>query len=93
MPVILRLPTLARALGVPYVPITANLLAMGPLGVVIPFPAKFRLQVLDPVSFDVPADQERYSKSRIMEESEQIRSNIQESVYDMLRDRRSVWFG
>ena len=93
MPIIFRLPTLARALGVPYVPITANLLAMGPLGVVIPFPAKFRLQVLDPVSFDVPADQERYSKSRIMEESEQIRSNIQESVYDMLRDRRSVWFG
>ena len=93
MPVILRLPTLARALGVPYVPITANLLAMGPLGVVVPFPAKFKLQVLDPVHFDVPADQERYSKSRIMEESERIRSYIQESVYDMLRDRRSVWFG
>jgi len=93
MPVIFRLQTLARALGVPYVPITANLLAMGPLGAVVPFPAKFRLQVLDPVSFDVPADQERYSKSRIMEESERIRSNIQESVYDMLRDRRSVWFG
>ena len=93
MPVIFRLPTLARALGVPYVPITANLLAMGPLGAVVPFPAKFRLQVLAPVSFDVPADQERYSKSRIMEESERIRSNIQESVYDMLRDRRSVWFG
>ena len=93
MPVIFRLPTLARALGVPYVPVTANLLAMGPLGAVVPFPAKFRLQVLDPVSFDVPADQERYSKSRIMEESERIRSYIQESVYDMLRDRRSVWFG
>jgi 1-acyl-sn-glycerol-3-phosphate acyltransferase len=93
MPVILRLPTLARALGVPYVPITANLLAMGPLGVVVPFPAKFKLQVLDPVHFDVPADQERYSKSRIMEESERIRSHIQESVYDMLRDRRSIWFG
>jgi 1-acyl-sn-glycerol-3-phosphate acyltransferase len=93
MPVILRLPTLARALGVPYVPITANLLAIGPLGVVVPFPAKFKLQVLDPVYFDVPPDQERYSKSRIMEESERIRSHIQESVYDMLRDRRSVWFG
>ena len=93
MPVIFRLQTLARALGVPYVPVTANLLAMGPLGAVVPFPAKFRLQVLDPVSFDVPADQERYSKSRIMEEAERIRSYIQESVYDMLRDRRSVWFG
>ena len=49
--------------------------------------------MLDPVRFDVPPDQERYSKSRIMEESERIRSQLQEAVYDMLRDRRSVWFG
>jgi 1-acyl-sn-glycerol-3-phosphate acyltransferase len=93
MPVVLRLPTVARALGLPYFPITANVLAMGPLGIVTPFPAKFKLRVLPPVSFDVPPDQERYSKSRIMEESERIRILLQESVYDMLRDRRSVWFG
>jgi hypothetical protein len=60
---------------------------------VAPFPAKFKLRVLDPVRFDVPADQDRYSKSRIMDESERIRSQLQEAVYDMLRDRRSVWFG
>jgi 1-acyl-sn-glycerol-3-phosphate acyltransferase len=93
MPVVLRLPTLAKALGVPYFPITANLLTLGPLGIVLPFPAKFKLRVLDPIRFDVPADQERYSKSRVMEEAERIRTLLQESVYDMLRDRRSVWFG
>ena len=93
MPIVLRLPTLARALGVPYFPITANLLAMGPMGVVTPFPAKFKLRVLDPVTFDVAPDQDRYSKSRIMEESEHIRTHLQEAVFDMLRDRRSVWFG
>jgi 1-acyl-sn-glycerol-3-phosphate acyltransferase len=93
MPVLFRLPTLAKALGVPYFPITANLLAMGPLGIVMPFPAKFKLRVLDPIHFDVPPDQERYSKSRVMEEAEKIRTQLQESVYDMLRDRRSVWFG
>ena len=93
MPVVFRLPTLAKALGVPYFPITANLLTMGPLGVVLPFPAKFKLRVLDPIHFDVPADQDRYSKSRVMEEAERIRTQLQETVYDMLRDRRSVWFG
>jgi len=93
MPVLFRLPSLAKALGLPYFPITANLLAMGPLGIVMPFPAKMKLRVLDPVTFDVPPDQERYSKSRIMEESERIRTKLQEAVYDMLRDRRSVWFG
>jgi 1-acyl-sn-glycerol-3-phosphate acyltransferase len=93
MPIVLRLPSLARALRVPYFPVTANVLTMGPLGVVVPFPAKFKLRVLEPVSFDVTPDQERYSKSRVMEESERIRTHLQEAVYDMLRDRRSVWFG
>jgi len=93
MPIVFRLPTLAKALGLPYFPVTANLLALGPLGVVLPFPAKFKLRVLDPVHFNLPPDQDRYSKSRIMEESERIRTQLQEAVYDMLRDRRSVWFG
>jgi 1-acyl-sn-glycerol-3-phosphate acyltransferase len=93
MPVIFRLPAVAKALGLPYFPVTANLLALGPLGVVVPFPAKFKLRVLDPISFDVASDQDRYSKSRVMEEAEHIRTLIQECVYDMLRVRRSVWFG
>ncbi len=93
MPVVLRLPALARALGIPYFPVTANMLLLGPLGLVVPFPAKFRLRVLDPVTFDVPANQERYTKSRVMEEAERIRMDLQENVYDMLQTRRSVWFG
>ena len=93
MPVLFRLPAVAKVLGIPYFPVTANILALGPLGVLVPFPAKFTLRVLDPVSFDVPPDQERYSKSRVMDEAERIRALIQESVYDMLRARRSVWFG
>jgi len=93
MPVLFRLPAVAKVLGLPYFPVTANVLALGPLGVLVPFPAKFTLRVLDPVSFDVPPDQERYSKSRVMDEAERIRSLIQESVYDMLRARRSVWLG
>ena len=46
-----------------------------------------------PVHFDVPPDQERYSKSRVMDEAEAIRVQLQETLYDMLRQRRSVWFG
>lgn len=93
MPVVFRLPALARAIGVPYFPVTANLLLLGPIGVVMPFPAKFKLRVLDPVVFDVPPDHERYSKSRVMDEAEKIRTSLQETLYDMLRERRSVWLG
>jgi 1-acyl-sn-glycerol-3-phosphate acyltransferase len=92
MPILFKVPSIARALGAPYFPVTANM-AFGPVGALVHFPAKFKLRVLDPVSFDVEPDQARYSRSRIMDESEAIRQQIQEALYDMLRTRRSVWFG
>ncbi len=93
MPTLVRIPSIARALGLPYVPLTANMLVAGPLGPIAYFPAKFKLKVLDPVHFDVPPDRERYSRSRVMDESEDIRDTIQSALYTMLRERRSVWFG
>ena len=74
MPVVMRLPIAGprpRASPTSRSPPTCSPWARS--GVVTPFPAKFKLRVLDPVHFDVPADQDRYSKSRIMEESEHIR--------------------
>jgi len=93
MPILLKLPSVARGLGLPYLPITANMVAFGPLGVAAYFPAKFKLRVLDPVRFEVEPDRERYSRSRIMDESEAIRERIQNALFDMLRTRKSVWFG
>jgi len=93
MPTLARIPYLPSLVGVPYAPLTANMVLMGPLGLVGYLPAKFKLRVLDPVHFDVPPDQERYSRSRVMDESEAIRDRIQSALYDMLRRRRSVWFG
>lgn len=91
MPILFKVPAIAKAIGAPYFPITANM-ALGPLALV-PFPSKFKLRVLEPVTFDVEPDQPRYSRSRIMDESEAIRQQIQEALFDMLRQRRSVWFG
>lgn len=94
MPILFRLPSLARMLRVPYLPVTANHLVFGPiLGSFLYFPTKFRLRVLDPVAFDVPPDQERYSKSRVMDEAEAIRVKLQETLYEMLAERKSVWSG
>jgi 1-acyl-sn-glycerol-3-phosphate acyltransferase len=93
MPIIWKSKRLAKAFGIPYFPVTANMLVLGPLGLVGYFPSKFKIRVLPPVHFDVDAGQERYSRSRVMAESERIRRQIQEALYDMLRTRRSVWFG
>jgi 1-acyl-sn-glycerol-3-phosphate acyltransferase len=93
MPIVARLPNVARLIKVPYLPITLNMVLLGPLGLVVYFPSKFKLRVLDPVTFDLPPDLPRYPRSRVMDEAEGIRGRLQEAVLDMLRHRRSVWFG
>lgn len=99
MPILFNIPAAAKLLGAPYFPVTANMVALGPVlgplvGAVGYFPAKFNLKVLEPVRFDdIEPGLRRYSRSRIMDESERIRQTIQEALYAMLRTRRSVWFG
>jgi 1-acyl-sn-glycerol-3-phosphate acyltransferase len=93
MPMLFKSTRLAKMLSIPYFPVTAQMFAIGPLGIVAYLPAKFRIRVLPPVHFDVAPNQERYSRSRVMEESERIRRMVQDALYDMLRKRRSVWFG
>jgi 1-acyl-sn-glycerol-3-phosphate acyltransferase len=93
MPILFKSSRLAKMMNIPYFPVTANMLALGPLGLVGYFPSKFRIRVLPPVYFDVPPNQERYSRSRVMEEAERIRRMVQDALYDMLRTRQSVWFG
>ena len=91
MPIVYKSAPLAKLLGIPYFPITANM-AFGPLAL-LHLPAKIKIKVLDPVHFDVEPDQPRYSRSLIMDESERIRQQIQDALHDMLRRRQSVWFG
>jgi 1-acyl-sn-glycerol-3-phosphate acyltransferase len=93
MPILYKSNRLAKLVGVPYFPITANMLMFGPAGLAVYLPAKFKIRVLPPVHFDVAPNQERYSRSGVMEETERIRRMIQDALYDMLRTRRSVWFG
>jgi len=93
MPTLYNASTLARRLGVPYAPLTANMMLFGPVGLLAFFPAKFRLRVLRPERFSVPPGQERYARGVIMDAGEAIRLRIQEALRDMLSARQSVWFG
>jgi 1-acyl-sn-glycerol-3-phosphate acyltransferase len=93
MPILYKSAALAKLTRLPYVPLTANMLAFGPLGALLYFPTKFTIRVLEPVTFDEPPDQARYSRSRIMDTSEAVRGRIQEALYEMLGTRKSVWRG
>ena len=94
MPILWKSPRIAKLLGLPYFPITANQFVYGPLlGYVLPLPAKFRIRVLPPTTFDVEPGLARYNRGMVMEQAERIRSLIQSEVDDLLRNRRSVWRG
>jgi 1-acyl-sn-glycerol-3-phosphate acyltransferase len=93
MPILFRVPAVAKVLGLPYFPVTANSLLMGPVGYVTYFPVKIKFRVLDPITFDAEPGQDRYSRSRVMDEAENIRATLQDALHDMLRERRSIWFG
>jgi 1-acyl-sn-glycerol-3-phosphate acyltransferase len=94
MPILWKSARIAKALGLPYFPITANQFVYGPLlGYVLPLPAKFRIRVLPPITFDVEPGLARYNRGMVMEHAERIRSSIQTEVDDLLRNRRSIWRG
>jgi 1-acyl-sn-glycerol-3-phosphate acyltransferase len=94
MPILWKSARIAKLLGLPYFPITANQFVFGPLlGYVLPLPAKFRIRVLPPITFDVEPGLARYNRGMVMEQAERIRSLIQSEVDDLLRNRRSIWRG
>jgi 1-acyl-sn-glycerol-3-phosphate acyltransferase len=94
MPILAKSKSLAKLLGVPYAPLTANMFLFGPVGgLMMPLPAKFRIRVLPPVHFNVATNQPRYNRSVVMDQSEAIRASIQAVVHELLRQRKSIWFG
>ena len=89
MPILFKSNRLAKALGVPYFPITANMLVFGPARARrCTFPRSSRSACCRRCTSTCRPNQERYSRSRVMEESERIRRMVQDALYDMLRTRR-----
>ena len=95
MPILWKSARLAKLLGLPYFPITANQFVYGPLlGYVMPLPGEVPhpRAAAGARSTSSPGSA-RYNRGVVMEEAERIRALIQTEVDDMLRNRRSVWRG
>jgi 1-acyl-sn-glycerol-3-phosphate acyltransferase len=76
------------------VPLSLNALLLGPLvGPFVPFPAKIRAQVLEPIHFDEPTGSDHYPKSLVMDHAEMIRGRMQSALSRMLQKRGSVLGG
>jgi 1-acyl-sn-glycerol-3-phosphate acyltransferase len=92
-PVFAQFTLLRRLTGLLYVPLTPTFPHGGLLGMAGYLPAKFTIRFLEPVRTDDMGDEPWEDKGLVQTVAHEIRTRIQEELYDMLAQRRSVWFG
>jgi 1-acyl-sn-glycerol-3-phosphate acyltransferase len=90
-PIIGNLKTLARLVGVPYVPITPTFPWLGPLGL-IPLPSKWIIEFGEPIPTDDYPDGAAEDPMLVFNITDQVRETIQHTLYRLLMQRRSVFF-
>jgi 1-acyl-sn-glycerol-3-phosphate acyltransferase len=90
-PLIANIPTLARALGIPYVPITPFFPWLGPLGL-LPLPSKWIIEFGEAIETDKIGAAGADDPMLVFNLTDQIREVIQQTLYKLLLDRRSVFF-
>ncbi|MFG2540791.1 lysophospholipid acyltransferase family protein [Streptomyces sp. NPDC048232] len=83
--------TLARLLGFPYFPLTPTFPWLGPLGAV-PLPTKWTIQFGEPIPTDGYAPEAAEDPMLMFNLTDQVREQIQHTLYKLLVQRRSVFF-
>ncbi|QKW08343.1 acyltransferase family protein [Streptomyces sp. NA04227] len=90
-PMIGNAKTLARVLGFPYFPITPTFPLLGPLGAV-PLPTKWTIQFGEPIPTDGYPPEAAEDPMLMFNLTDQVREQIQHTLYKLLVQRRSVFF-
>jgi hypothetical protein len=92
-PIFAHVPFLQRLTGLLYFPITPTFPHFGLLGMAAYLPAKFTIRFLPPVRTDDMGDEPWEDKALVQTVAQEIRATIQEELFEMVGERRSVWFG
>jgi 1-acyl-sn-glycerol-3-phosphate acyltransferase len=88
-PIFARLDLLKRLTGSLRLPVVPNFPHLGPLAVAGYLPAKFRIRFLEPVQVDAaPGD-----RGAVQTATEEVRARVQETLFEMVGARDSVWLG
>jgi 1-acyl-sn-glycerol-3-phosphate acyltransferase len=90
-PIIGNAGTLARLLGLPFFPLTPTFPWLGPLGA-IPLPSKWIIEFGEPISTDDHAPGAADDPMLVFNLTDQVRETIQHTLYQLLMQRRSVFF-
>jgi 1-acyl-sn-glycerol-3-phosphate acyltransferase len=89
-PLVGNIPSLARLLGVPYIPITPFFPLLGPLGL-IPLPSKWIIEFGEPIRTDEYDEGAAEDPMLVFNVTDQVRETIQQTLYGLLMQRKSVF--
>jgi 1-acyl-sn-glycerol-3-phosphate acyltransferase len=89
-PLVGNIPSLARLLGIPYIPITPLFPLLGPLGLV-PLPSKWLLEFGEPIRTDEYEPGSADDPMLVFNVTDQVRETIQQTLYSLLMQRQSVF--
>ena len=89
-PMVGRLESIGRKLGMPYLPLTPFFPLLGPLGA-LPLPTKWFIRFGKPIRLTPVEGEVRAQRARI--EAVRVRRRVQAMVRRLQRQRRSVFFG
>ena len=90
-PILGNMGTVARLLGLPYAPVTPTFPWLGPLGLV-PLPSKWIIEFGTPIATDTQAPGSADDPMLVFDLTDQVRETIQQTLYTLLMQRRSVFF-
>jgi len=91
-PMLYRVEYMAKALGIPYLPITPTFPALGPLGL-LPAPTKWRVIFGEPIRFDGYGPEAADDDILVGRLAERVRGTIQTMLDRAVKARKSIWFG
>jgi 1-acyl-sn-glycerol-3-phosphate acyltransferase len=89
-PLVGNIPSLARLLGIPYLPITPLFPLLGPLGL-IPLPSKWLIEFGEPIRTDDYDEGAADDPMLVFNVTDQVRESIQQTLYSLLMQRKSVF--
>lgn len=90
-PLVGNVPSLARLLGLPYLPITPFFPLLGPLGM-IPLPSKWIIEFGEPIRTDAYEPDAADDPMLLFNVTDQVRETIQQTLYGLLVDRGNAFF-
>ena len=91
-PMVADVKLLARLLGLPYFPVTPLFPLAGPLGVV-PLPSKWYIQFGEPIDTGGYDESAAEDPMVTFDLTDQVRETIQQTLYQLLANRRNTFFG